>query len=323
MQGFVMDMKQANTAALPALLPPPLKQGDLIAIVSPASKIDAALIDAAARQLTDEGFRVEVSPHAKGVFGSYSGTAEERLSDLKRAIEKPDVKAILCSRGGYGAVHLLEGLAELPAPLFRKWLIGFSDITALHCLWNMKGVASMHAAMAKYIGRGKDFEMYTRELAMLTTSPSSPQRREVFSFSFPWHSLNNRGRFAGRIVGGNLAVLGGLIGTPFFPDLDGAILFLEDVAEPIYKVERILWQLRLAGAFEKISGLLVGQFTEYRPSADHPDMYEMIESFMDGYAFPRAYDIPAGHIEANIPLLFGVSASVEVEPHGVGLRYDF
>ena len=114
MQGFVMDMKQANTAALPALLPPPLKQGDLIAIVSPASKLDAALIDAAARQLTDEGFRVEVSHHAKGVFGSYSGTATERLSDLKWAIENPDVKAILCSRGGYGAVHLRHHCAPLP-----------------------------------------------------------------------------------------------------------------------------------------------------------------------------------------------------------------
>lgn len=302
-----------------AVLPPALAMGDLVAIVSPASKIAPELIDGAAAQLISEGFRVRVMPHARGEYGSFSADREGRLADLREAILDPEVRAILCSRGGYGAVHLIEDLDIIGAEHFRKWLIGFSDITALHALWHRKGVASLHAAMAKYIGRGPQFECYGKELAMLTTPADAPDAARVFASSLPVHPFNRAGECAGPVLGGNLAVLGGLIGTPYMLDLSGAILFIEDIAEPIYKVERILWQLRLAGAFSRLAGLMVGQFTDYRPSSDHPDMETMIARFVEPYSFPCAFGLPFGHIEANAPLLLGAPSRLDVGPSSAAL----
>ena len=297
-----------------AMRPEPLKNGDRVAIVSPASKIEPSLIDAAALMLRKEGFEPVVMPHAKGERGSFSATAQERLDDLKDALEDDSVKCVLCSRGGYGAVHLLEELDSLPERMFRKWLVGFSDITALHALWRRKGVASLHAAMAKYIGRGcEGFAQYGREMDIL--------RGGKADFSCAPHEFDFHGEATGKLVGGNLAVLGGLIGTPFDDIRPGSILFVEDIAEPIYKVERILWQLRLRGVFDHIGGLLVGQFTEYRPSADHGSVEEMMERFFRGYSFPRAYNLPMGHIEENAPLLLGATAHLEVSSSGASVRF--
>ena len=295
--------------------PAPLRKGDRVAIVSPASKIAPELIDGAVAALRNEGFKPVVMPHAKGVCGSFSGTAQERLADLQSALDDDRIRAILCSRGGYGAVHLLEELNQLPKEKFDKWLIGFSDITVLHALWHKKGVASMHGAMAKYIGRGADgFDCYTHELDMLCGE------RPMLTFGS--HEFNHRGFVRGEIVGGNMAVLGGLIGSEFDPIEPGDILFIEDIAEHIYKVERMLWKLRLRGVFEKIGGVIVGQFTEYKPSADYQTMEMMIDSFFRDYTFPLAYNAPVGHVEANHPLLLGAEATLPVAPSMVTIAYN-
>lgn len=294
-------------------MPQALRPGDKVAIVSPASKIDPVLIDAAASRLRNEGFAVEVMPHAKGESGSFSATARERLSDMVMALEDDDVRCVLCSRGGYGAVHLLEGLDRLPAACFDKWLVGFSDITALHALWGHKGVASLHGAMAKYIGRGDEFACYGRELEVLKGGDAG--------CSFGAHALNRHGSAEGRLTGGNLAVMGGLIGTRFDPVGDGDVLFIEDIAEPIYKVERILWQLRLKGVFGRLGGLLVGSFTEYRPSADYVRVEEMVAEFSKGLGFPVAMGLPIGHIDNNHPLLLNRRVLVDVGNEGVSIAY--
>ncbi len=294
----------------PDHVPPSLKPGDKVAILSPASKIDPELIDAAAERLRAEGLAPVVMPHAKGVCGSFSGTVEERLSDLTDALGDDRVRAIVCSRGGYGAVHLLPPLDALPPRLFDKWLVGFSDITALHCLWHRKGVVSLHAAMAKHLGRGPEgFSCYGDEMAML--------RGDFAEQEFPPHIHNVPGTATGPVVGGNLAVLGGLVGTPYDPISEGSILFVEDIAEPIYKVERILWQLKLRGVFNRIAGFMAGRFTDYKPSADHDSMEDMMERFFRPYQFPRAYGLPIGHIEDNHPILLGHFATLSVAPGSV------
>lgn len=303
---------------LPAAMPAALKPGDRIAIVSPASKIAHELIDQAVEMLGKEGYDPVVMPHAKGGCGSFSASVEDRFADMKEALEDDSIRAIICSRGGYGCVHLLENLDMLPSGCFRKWLVGFSDITALHCLWMRKGVAGLHGAMAKYIGRGAGFGYYAREMGIL-----SGEDGEVLNYGFKGHAYNVPGICTGRVVGGNLAVLGGLVGTPFDPVGKGDILFIEDIAEPIYKVERILWQLKLRGVFDNIAGLMVGAFTDYRPSVDHADMETMIDRFLGGYSFPRAYGIPSGHIENNCPLILGAEATLAVGDSLAGLRYDW
>ena len=120
-------------------------------------------------------------------------------------------------------------------------------------------------------------------------------------------------------MGGNLAVLGGIIGTPYDPVVPGCILFIEDIAEPIYKVERILWQLKLRGVFDSVAGLMVGQFPDYKPSVDYRSMEDMMECFFRPYHFPRAYNLPVGHIDDNHPLLLGNCATLTVTPDSVRL----
>lgn len=301
----------------PGVIPPSLRQGDRVAIVSPASRIDGALIDSAVAALAAEGYSPVVGAHARGISGSYSADRAGRLADLREAILDESIRAIICSRGGYGAVHLLDDLDSIDSRCFSKWLVGFSDVTALHALWLRKGYASLHAAMAKYIGRCEQFSCFRDEMSMLAWGGD----RSRFDRHYDPHPFNRHGECRGRVVGGNLAVLGGIIGTPFDPLRPGDILFIEDIAEPIYKVERILWQLRLRGSFARLGGLMVGQFTEYRPSADHPDMETMISRFTSGYCFPVAYGIPSGHIEDNSPLLTGAEAHLRVDSSGVCLSY--
>jgi len=294
--------------------PAPLRKGDKVCIVSPASKIDPVLIDNACDALRREGFVPSVMPHAGGAFGSFSGTVDERLADMQAALADDEVKALLCSRGGYGTVHLLEALDRMPSRMFDKWLIGFSDITALHALWRKKGMVSLHGAMAKYIGRGSGgFGCYDEEMAIL--------RGERPVMRFEGHLLNRAGETRGLVTGGNVAVMGGLIGTPYESVTPGSVLFIEDIAEPIYKVERILWQLKLQGVFDRIGAVLVGQFTDYRPSADHASMEEMLERFFRPYGFPVAYGLPIGHIEENHPLIMGAEATVKVTSACVEISY--
>lgn len=295
------------------VLPAPLRAGDRVAIVSPASKIDPALIDSAAARLDAEGLVPVVMPHAKGVCGSFSGTPQERMADMRAALEDPGIKAILCSRGGYGAVHLLPELDRLPRELFGKWLVGFSDITALHALWKRKGVASLHAAMAKHLAMGDAFPSFRRELGILGGQDGSCVWAE--------HPFNRPGVAEGVVCGGNMAVLGGLWSTPYFPMEEGSILMIEDIGEPIYKVERMLWQLRLSCLLDRLGGIIVGQFTEYRPSADWQTMEDMISRNLDGCGVPVCFGAPFGHIDDNRPLILGRRATLSVQSGGVSLRY--
>ncbi len=302
-----------------------LRPGDKVAILSPASIIDPRYIDGAVATLREWGFVPEVMPHALGESGSFSGTVEERLSDFRTAMLDPDIKAIICSRGGYGCVHLLRDLDRLIAmrEVAEKWIVGFSDVSALHALWGKYGWQSIHASMTKHLTLGgPNDSLNLKLLSMLRGETDEVTLSTGFSGSVAG-KRNHQGCCSGRIVGGNLAVLGGLIGTQYNQIEPGSILLIEDIAEPIYKVERILWQLRLAGIFSKLSGLIVGQFTEYRaPTRDHVDVYSMIDSFLESSPnIPVAMDVAVGHIDQNEPLLLNRQAQLEVTATKAIIRY--
>lgn len=290
---------------MPCITPPLLKDGDVIAIASPASAIDSNLIEGAAKALCAEGFTPRIMPHACGRSGSYSGSAEERLADLQGALDDPSVKAILCSRGGYGAVHILPHLRLTQA----KWLIGFSDISALHALWQHHGWQSIHGSMAKELALKKcqNNEANLRLFEILRTGkmPEIEYTSELGSIP---------GTTTGRLIGGNLAVLEGLASTPYDMLNKGDILVIEDIAEPIYKVERILHRLKLSGALQKLKGLIVGQFTEYKSSADYSDMYTMIAHEISSLNYPISLGAPIGHIDNNLPFIEGIEATLAVTP---------
>lgn len=300
----------------PALLtnPPLLTDGDVVALLSPASAIDPTLLDGAAAALSAEGFTPRIMPHAKGSSGSFSATAANRLADIDAAICDPEVKAIICGRGGYGAVHMLSNI-RLSRPV---WLAGFSDISALHALWHSNGIRSIHSSMAKEL--------------TLCECPANEANRRLFnilrtgmmpSIEFSSHPLNRNGIAFGIMRGGNLAVLDGLVSTPFdLMALPDTILVIEDIAEPIYKVERMLMRLKLSGVLDRLRGLIVGQFTDYRPSRDWQNMYTMIASLTIDAPYPVAFNAPIGHVAANLPFIQGAEVTLTVSPKTTIISHD-
>lgn len=287
------------------IIPRSLGPGAKIAIVSPSSIIKPQNVYNALPVLRDRGWEPVVSPHAFDRHGSFAGTADNRYSDLADALTDPGVDAILCSRGGYGAVHLLERLARLPLEDTPKWLIGFSDISALHALLTSRGIASIHAPMAKALADHGGDNADNRALLDFLAG-------EGLEYSLDPSPMNRPGDTTGLLVGGNLSVISDLVGTPFDVIKPRRILFIEDVNEPIYKIERMLYQLRLSGVLADLAGLIVGKFSGCAPDADFASVNNIVADLTRDYSYPVAYDIPVGHVTHNIPLVCGAACSLSV-----------
>ncbi len=300
------------------VIPPLLKDGDRVAIISPASTVKPEYIAGAVEFLRAEGFEPIVSAHAGGpASGSYASDTASRLDDFIGAWKDPSIRAVLCARGGYGSVHLLPHIDECMLRDNPKWLIGFSDISALHTMLSAAGVASIHGPMAKHLAE-EGPEHYASRALMRIMRDGLP----VEYFAAP-HPFNICGASEGRLAGGNLAVINGLAATRFDvldPDTP-TILFIEDISEAIYAVERMLRRVIMSGAFRNITGLIVGHFTEYRhPDANHPDMETMISRLLKECGIggiPVAFGFPVGHTSDNLPLVCGADATLEVTPSGV------
>ena len=287
------------------IIPRSLGPGAKIAIVSPSSIIKPQNVYNALPVLRDRGWEPVVSPHAFDRHGSFAGTDDNRYSDLAEALTDPEVDAILCSRGGYGAVHLLERLARLPLEETPKWLIGFSDISALHALLTSRGIASIHAPMAKALADNGADNADNRALLDFLAG-------EGLEYSLDPSPMNRPGDATGLLVGGNLSVISDLVGTPFDVIKPRRILFIEDVNEPIYKIERMLYQLRLSGVLADLAGLIVGKFSGCAPDADFASVNNIVADLTRDYSYPVAYDIPVGHVTHNIPLVCGAACSLSV-----------
>lgn len=294
--------------------PPFLMPGDKVAVVSPASIINPDYVKGAVDMLERWSLGVAVEPHCLGCAGAYSGSVDERLDDFRKALYDPQVKAILCSRGGYGAVHLLDGLAD---DIVRnpKWIIGFSDISALHALCVNRGLMSLHASMCKHLTEEPTGDRCTQYLRQILFG-DIPQYREA-----P-HPMNRCGEARGMLVGGNMAVLCGLIGTPYDIFRPGSVLFIEDIGEAPYKIERMLYQLKLAGRLASLSGLIVGRFTEYTENEGlGGTLYELIWHMVEEYDYPVCFDFPVGHVADNLPLIEGAEVNFSVSKQSVDLSF--
>lgn len=311
--------------------PPPLSSGDKIAILSPASIVRPDYIDGAADFFRSEGFEPVIMPHAKGPScGSYAASDDNRLADLTAAYADPSIRAILCSRGGYGCNHLIS---RIPPSLFidnPKWLIGFSDISALHAailtapsrIRHLPSAhchmpVTLHSPMAKHLSTLPADHYCTRALMRILTEGLP------IEYDLPSHPLNTPGFAEGRLVGGNLAVINGLADTPFDPlRIPGPkILFIEDIAEQIYAVERMLIRIKLSGRLGEVTGIIAGQFTEYRPDRNYADMESMIHHLLSDARCPMpvALSFPAGHTDDNLPLPLGARASLQITPERTNL----
>ena len=321
-------------------IPASLKPGDKIAIVSPASVVNPDYIDGASAFFEARGFCPVIMPHAKGpASGSYAATDSDRLKDITDAYGDPAIRAILCARGGYGCNHLLPFLPPALIASDPKWLIGFSDVSALHALSSHAGIVSLHAPMAKHLATMPIDDISTLSLMKLLTQ-GLPHEYNVKS-----HPLNVSGEAEGILVGGNLAVINGLADTPYDPlNIPGPkILFMEDIGEHIYEVERMLIRIILSGRFDEIAGIICGQFTNYSADRNFQTMEEMIANLLSPDSpllslapgntsllhslpslhrskLPIALGFPSGHTDCNLPLPIGAKAKLTVRPDNVTLQ---
>lgn len=303
------------------IFPESLKTGDKIAIISPATIVKREYIEGAAALLAGEGFEPVVMPHAYGPSdGTFAASRAARIADFHRAWSDPDVRAVLCARGGYGSVDLLGEFDPDFLRLNAKWLIGFSDITALQAMLLNAGVASIHGPMAKHMTLLGATDPCVQSLLHIL------RQGLPVEYKAPVHPLNVVGEATGRLIGGNMAVFGGLSGSEYdifrSVDDDDLILFVEDISEKIYAIERRFHRMRLSGAFRRIKGLLVGQFTEYNADRNHPSMDIMVARFLHRYGLdkiPVAYGFPVGHVDDNRPLVQGSVTSLSVSSSEVSL----
>lgn len=309
------------------------------AIVSPATEVRSIWVEGAVAELRRRGCGVRVMPHALGPrCGTYAASDAERFADLREALLDQDVDVILCSRGGYGCVHLLSEELETLVRRNPKWLVGFSDVSALHALWQRAGAPSLHCSMAKQLTLfdiGAQAPEIREAAARLNEIPDIADmellrecvrimsgilegRREEIRYEAPSPEGVIPGHAEGAIVGGNLAVLNGLAATPWdmlsAENLRGKILFLEDVGEKIYQVERMLKRLQLAGVFDAVAGIVFGKFTEYSPDRNFDSMESMIAARMRqwGVSVPVALSFPIGHVSCNFPIPEGAAARLDV-----------
>ena len=305
--------------------PAPLKKGDKIALISPASVVREDYVLGAMAKIMERGYEPVLMPYALGpASGTYSATKGERLMDLMDALEDSDIKAILCTRGGYGCTQLLINFSYGMIARNPKWLIGFSDISALHAMWYRSDIASIHGPMAKHLATKPQDDQCTEALFRLL------ENRGQFDYSIKPHPYNEPGEATGRIRGGNLAVLNDLADTPYdllnpiTRDKEDIILFLEDVNEPIYKVNRMLWRMIHAGTFYSIKGIIFGQFTDYKPDPNFETMEDMIHDLLSKIMrlphVPVVYNFPVGHTDFNLPIVEGAKVKLTVTENSVRLQ---
>ncbi len=314
---YIIEINMGNI-----IIPKRVRKSSKIALIGPATRIKPEIVEGLVRLYAEHpeempGAELIVYPSAldANTDGSYAASLAQRVADFTDAWSREDNDLVICARGGYGCVHLLDYLPIDFITAHPKWLVGVSDVYALHALLYKSGIASIHGGMAKQLVLDTDsgFGRYRRVFKALVES-SSPS----LEYRVNPHPYNVSGEGRGVLLGGNLAVLNGLGGTPY--DLMGealhqdVVLFIEDVSEPIYAVERMLYRLHLQGVLSKVKGVLVGQFTEWSPDRNHESMYDMIHARFEewGMTCPISFDFPVGHNDCNVPLIEGVEVYLEV-----------
>ena len=298
-------------------IPPYLQKGDTIGIVAPAGYMAIEKMGTCIETLDAWGYNVELGDTTHSHSSNYfSGTDDERLADLQRMLDDKNIKAILCARGGYGTSRIIDRISFKKFRKRPKWIIGFSDITVLHAhLLRKYKTASMHAPMAAAFNDGGWNDPYVGSLR--SALDGTPSR-----YSCTSHSLNREGACEGVLIGGNLSLLAHLIGTPSEPDPKKKILFLEDIGEHIYSIDRMMVQLKRCGWFDKLAGLVIGGFTDMKDT-ERPfgkPVEEVIYEHIAPYDFPVCFGFPVSHEKENVALKIGVAHSIEVKGDGVKLE---
>lgn len=291
-----------------------LSKGSRIAIVSPAGYINPDFVASTEAYLKSAGYEVEIGQHCLGRHNQMASTDDQRLADLQQAIDNPKVDAILCSRGGYGVNHIIDKIDMSQFEKNPKWIMGFSDITNLHILANKHGVRSLHCQMAKAIHNNPDADCIKNIFKIL--------EGEKMSYTFAPNELNRKGIAEGELIGGNLSIIYSLQGTDFAIDCDDKILFIEDLNEYLYHLDRMMLNLKMSGKLAKLRGIVVGTFSDMKDNASPfgKTAYEIVTAHTDEYSYPVGFGIPVGHIDDNQPLVEGGQYRIEISDATCSLK---
>jgi muramoyltetrapeptide carboxypeptidase len=297
--------------------PPFLKSGSTIGIVATARKLKWEEVEPTIGVLADAGFTVRTGQRMFGADNQYSGSDEDRSADMQRMLDDPEINAILCARGGYGTVRIIDKLDFAEFVKFPKWLCGFSDITVLHAHINQNfGVSTLHSSMPMSMKALPD------DHGQITTFINS-LKGELPSYDFPSHPLNRNGEMEGEIVGGNLSVLYSILGSKSDVNTLGKILFLEDLDEYLYHIDRMMMNLKRNGKLAGLKGLIVGGMSDMRDNAIPfgKTAEEIIREAVDEYDYPVCFNFPAGHIDDNRALVLGKKAATRITDSGSQFQY--
>ena len=296
-------MSPSKPQRLPLIKPPRLRPGDLIGIISPAGPVDESELKPDLELLESSGFRIHIAPHVYDRQGYLAGDDEARLSDLHALFQDREIKAIICARGGYGTLRLLDRIDYDLIREHPKIIVGYSDITALLMAITKKtGLVTFHGPMVRGFSALHD---NSRESLFKLISSDQP-----VSFSPMAGNSLISGRATGPLIGGNLSLICHLIGTPFLPSLDGCILFIEDRGEPLYRIDRMLTHLALAGQLKEISGLIGGEFMD---CGDPSDIDTLLKTLASDLKIPLTTGFPVGHGPQNTALPLGIPTRLDAD----------
>lgn len=305
-----------DSVIISCVKPDYLSAGDKVALISPSYYTDMENVTKTADVLRGWGLEPAIGPNVGKVYeGKYAGTVEERLSDIRWALNDPDIKAIICNRGGYGTIQLINRLGYDELKASPKWLVGFSDITTLHGLLSRAGVMSIHGTMSSFLAKGGTDQTSTLMRDMLMGI--------VPRYEVPAHPQNIQGRASGVLVGGNLCT--------FVPNLGSEadiacgkdiILFVEEVEESMHNIDRQMRILQLNGALARCRGIILGEFTDCGTEFTYDSVEAMLHEMLEPYGIPVLCGFPAGHGDVNLPLMMGAPVTMDVRADGATLQFD-
>ncbi len=290
-------------------LPPYLNPGDTVGVICPAGYMSFEKSQTCIDTLQQWGYQIKTGKTlGRNSPNYFSGTDKERLGDIQQMLDDDSVKAIFCARGGYGISRIIDQISFKKFKKNPKWVIGYSDITLLHAhIYSNYKISTLHAPMASAFNNGENQNEFI-------TSIKNVLKGQKIKYHTPAHEFNKKGEAIGELVGGNLTLLAHIIGTSSDIKMKGKILFIEDVGEYLYNIDRMLHQLKRSGKLNKLAGLIVGGFTETKDT-ERPfgkTAYEIISDVVKEYNYPVCFNFPVGHIKENYALKIGVGYKLKV-----------
>ena len=292
-----------------------LKAGDKVALISPSYYTPMENVEKTADVLRSWGLQPVIGPNVgKVVDGRYAGTVAERVSDIRWAINTPSIKAIICNRGGYGTIQLIDQFTLAELKTSPKWLVGFSDISTLHGLLIRAGVMSIHGTMSSFLAKGGTDETSTlmRDLLM----------GKVPRYELPAHKQNITGKASGVLVGGNLCTFVPNLGSQADGTIgENLILFVEEVGESMHNIDRQIRILQMNGVLDRCKGIILGEFTDCGTEFTYESIEAMLHNMLKEYHIPVLCGFPGGHGDVNLPLVMGANVTIDVRNDGSTLQF--